>query len=47
MGLATANAFAEAGASVVLADFKEEAVEAAARKLKTGGHNDRSVMRCR
>ena len=30
MGLATAQAFAEAGAAVVLADFKEEAVKAAA-----------------
>ena len=30
MGLATADAFAEAGAAVVLADFKEEAVKAAA-----------------
>jgi len=29
MGLATAKAFAEAGASVVLADYKEETVEAA------------------
>ena len=29
MGLATAQAFAEAGAAVVLADFKEEAVKAA------------------
>ncbi|MET4482194.1 SDR family oxidoreductase [Bradyrhizobium sp. F1.13.3] len=38
MGLATATAFAEAGASVVLADFKKEAVEAAARKLDAGGH---------
>ena len=32
MGLATAQAFAEAGAAVVLADFKEEAVRAAARR---------------
>ena len=31
MGLATANAFAAAGAAVVLADFKEEAVKAAAQ----------------
>src|SRR5437763_5678635 len=38
MGLATANAFAEAGAAVVLADFKEEAVEAAAQKLVAAGH---------
>jgi NADP-dependent 3-hydroxy acid dehydrogenase YdfG len=33
MGLATAHAFAEAGAAVVLAGFKEEAVKAAAQKL--------------
>lgn len=33
MGLATAKAFAEAGAAVVLADVKEEAVKAAAQKL--------------
>src|SRR5437899_9824876 len=33
MGLATAKAFAEAGASVVLADANEEAVHAAAEKL--------------
>jgi NAD(P)-dependent dehydrogenase (short-subunit alcohol dehydrogenase family) len=38
MGLATANAFAEAGASVVLADFKEEAVKSAAQKLTSAGH---------
>jgi|SRR5579871_5694 len=38
MGLATANAFAEAGASVVLADFKEEAVKSAAEKLASAGH---------
>ena len=34
MGLATAEAFAEAGAAVVLADFKEDAVKAEA----TCGH---------
>lgn len=33
MGLATAKAFAEAGASVVLADSHEEAVRAAAEQL--------------
>lgn len=33
MGLATARAFAEAGAAVVLADVKEEAVQAEAAKL--------------
>src|SRR4051812_50071310 len=38
MGLATAQAFAEAGAAVVLADFKEEAVRAAARELGAAGH---------
>ena len=38
MGLATAQAFAEADASVVLADFKEEAVWKAAEKLVNEGH---------
>ena len=38
MGLATAQAFAEAGAAVVLADFKEDAVKAAAEKLTRAGH---------
>jgi NAD(P)-dependent dehydrogenase (short-subunit alcohol dehydrogenase family) len=38
MGLATAQAFAEAGAAVVLADFKEDAVKAAAEKLADVGH---------
>ena len=38
MGLATAEAFAEAGASVVLADFKEEAVRKATEKLASEGH---------
>jgi NAD(P)-dependent dehydrogenase (short-subunit alcohol dehydrogenase family) len=38
MGLATAQAFAEAGASVVLADSKEEAVRKAAEKLVNEGH---------
>ena len=38
MGLATAQAFAEAGASVALADFKEEAVRKAAEKLVNEGH---------
>jgi NAD(P)-dependent dehydrogenase (short-subunit alcohol dehydrogenase family) len=45
MGLATAQAFAEAGAAVVLADFKEEAVKAAAQKLVAGGHKAIAV-RC-
>ena len=38
MGLATANAFAEAGAAVVLADYKEDAVKAAAERLIAAGH---------
>lgn len=38
MGLATANAFAEAGAAVALADYKEEAVRAAAERLISAGH---------
>ena len=38
MGLATAQAFAEAGAAVVLADLKEDAVKAAAQNLVAAGH---------
>jgi NAD(P)-dependent dehydrogenase (short-subunit alcohol dehydrogenase family) len=38
MGLATANAFAEAGAAVVLADYKEDVVTAAAERLIAAGH---------
>src|SRR5690606_1737460 len=38
MGLATANAFAEAGAAVVLADYKEAAVKAAAERLIADGY---------
>jgi NAD(P)-dependent dehydrogenase (short-subunit alcohol dehydrogenase family) len=38
MGLATAKAFAEAGAAVVLADYKVEAVKAAAQNLVAAGH---------
>src|SRR3954451_5674460 len=38
MGLATARAFAEAGAAVALADFKEDAVRAAAEELVAAGH---------
>src|SRR3954451_20427749 len=45
MGLATAQAFVEAGAAVVLADFKEEAVKAAAQKLAAAGHKAIAV-RC-
>lgn len=39
MGLATAQAFAEAGAAVVLADVREDLVRAEARKLSAAGHN--------
>ncbi|GJE52723.1 2,5-dichloro-2,5-cyclohexadiene-1,4-diol dehydrogenase [Methylobacterium tardum] len=45
MGLATATAFAEAGAAVVLADFKEDAVTAAAQRLVAAGHKAIAV-RC-
>jgi len=38
MGLATARAFAEEGAAVVLADYQEEAVKAAAQQLISAGH---------
>jgi len=38
MGLSTANAFAEAGASVALADVNEFAVRAAAEQLVGAGH---------
>jgi NAD(P)-dependent dehydrogenase (short-subunit alcohol dehydrogenase family) len=39
MGLATAKAFAEAGAAVVLADVNEDAARAAAEGLTAAGHN--------
>ena len=45
MGLAPAQAFAEAGAAVVLADFNEHVVIAAAQKLATAGYNALAV-RC-
>src|SRR6266508_1498485 len=38
MGLATARAFAEAGAAVVLADVNEASVQAAAEELVAAGH---------
>src|SRR6266511_3827889 len=38
MGLATAQAFSEAGASVVLADMNEDALRAATDGLTTAGH---------
>src|SRR5216110_2351797 len=45
MCLATAQAFAEAGAAVVLADFKEDALKAEAEKLLAAGHKALAV-RC-
>jgi NAD(P)-dependent dehydrogenase (short-subunit alcohol dehydrogenase family) len=45
MGLATAQAFAEAGAAVVLADFREDAVKAEAQRLAAAGHKAIAV-RC-
>ena len=45
MGLATAKAFAEAGAAVVLADYKEEMVKGTAQKLAAAGHKAIAV-RC-
>ena len=45
MGLATANAFAEAGAAVVLADIHEDAVRSAAEKLVAAGHTALAI-RC-
>ena len=45
MGLATARAFAEAGAAVVLADVREEAVNAAAQQLAASGHRALAI-RC-
>jgi NAD(P)-dependent dehydrogenase (short-subunit alcohol dehydrogenase family) len=45
LGLATARAFAEAGAAVVLADWNEEQVQAAAKELADRGHKTLAV-RC-
>ena len=45
LGLATAKAFAEAGASVVLADWDEKEVQAAAKDLAEQGHKTLAV-RC-
>jgi NAD(P)-dependent dehydrogenase (short-subunit alcohol dehydrogenase family) len=39
MGLATAKAFAEAGAAVVLSDYNDDALRAATDQLKSAGHN--------
>src|SRR3954469_22504282 len=43
MGLATARAFAEAGAAVVLADFRGDLVKAEAEKLVASGHRAMAV----
>ena len=45
MGLASAKAFAEAGAAVALADVHEDAVHAAVRELAAAGHKAIAV-RC-
>jgi NAD(P)-dependent dehydrogenase (short-subunit alcohol dehydrogenase family) len=45
LGLATAKAFAEAGASVVLADWHEEAAQSVAKELANKGHKTLAV-RC-
>ena len=39
LGLATAKAFAESGASVALADWNEKAVRSATAELAAQGHN--------
>jgi len=43
LGLATAKAFAEAGAAVALADWNEKAVEAAAKELADKGHKTLAI----
>jgi len=45
LGLASAKAFAEAGASVVLADWNEESANVAARNLTAQGHRAMAI-RC-
>lgn len=44
LGLATAKAFAEAGACVVLADWNEKEVQAAANDLASKGHKTLAVV---
>jgi NAD(P)-dependent dehydrogenase (short-subunit alcohol dehydrogenase family) len=39
MGLATAKAFAESSAAVVLSDYNDEALQTATDQLKAAGHN--------
>src|SRR6202000_1189393 len=43
LGLATAKAFAEAGAFVVLADWNEKEVQAAAKGLASKGHKTLAI----
>jgi NAD(P)-dependent dehydrogenase (short-subunit alcohol dehydrogenase family) len=43
LGLATAKAFAESGASVVLADANEKAVHSAAQQLSAQGHKTLAI----
>jgi NAD(P)-dependent dehydrogenase (short-subunit alcohol dehydrogenase family) len=43
LGLATAKAFAESSASVVLADWNEEAVRSAAKELAAQGHKTLAI----
>ena len=43
LGLATAKAFAEAGAAVALADWNEKAVQAAAKELADKGHKTLAI----
>ncbi len=43
MGLATAKAFAESGAAVVLADWNEKSARAAAEQLRAQGHQALAV----
>src|SRR6266853_4239791 len=45
LGLATARAFAESGASVVLADWNEKAVQSAAKEIAGKGYKTRAI-RC-
>jgi NAD(P)-dependent dehydrogenase (short-subunit alcohol dehydrogenase family) len=45
LGLATASAFAKSGASVVLADWNEEAAQSAAKELADKGHKTLAI-RC-
>jgi NADP-dependent 3-hydroxy acid dehydrogenase YdfG len=45
MGLAAAKAFAEAGAAVAMADFREETVRTEAERLTAAGHTV-IAMRC-